>query len=223
MSSRVFKFALVARTGVPLAEYPLDDTEIREKAIRILKRIDQTASFSVVEQQNFIFTASTTADGMCYVCLCDKNVETRRVGQFLGNLKTKWVQSYGTSAITLSQNEKDEEFGPCIQELLDHYNSLSPPPVETSPRPSDSENLVTERESVENPFVLQSAGGAIHQPDIPAGFRTDGQESLTGLRMKIWCQRYKWPVIIILGLVFWIYILMAFYCSDATLSKCFNP
>jgi hypothetical protein len=86
---KVFKFALVAREATSLAKYPTDNPNLYITVMGMLRKLDPNALFSVIEQHNLLFTASTTQGGLSFVCLCEKNVETRRVGQFLNNLKTR--------------------------------------------------------------------------------------------------------------------------------------
>ena len=225
MSNTVFKYALVARGSVPLAEFPRNSTDIHEKSMKILSKLDPSAPFSVVEQQNLVFTASTTKDGLSFVCLCDKSVETRRVGQFLSALKSKWMQTYGPASADFQQGEKDSEFGPQMQELLNHYNELvpPPPPEEEPQRDPESLEVVEERdETPKNPFALDVIADDEHQPGLPPGFEQDREGSLVGLKIRIWWGRHKWHVLIVLGLIVWVYIVLAFYCQDATLVKCFS-
>jgi hypothetical protein len=203
--AKVFKLALVARGATSLAKYPTDDADLYEKALKILRKVDPAAPFSVVEQHNLVFTASTTPGGMSFVCLCDKSVETRRVGQFLSNLKSKWMQSYGPASSEFQKDAKDEEFQPQLRELIDHYNEISPPllPAE-APEPEP------------HPFVVEVEP---REPEVVEGF--GGQESLTGLRARIWWQRHKWHLLVFLGLVLWVYISCAWYCGGLTLGGCF--
>jgi hypothetical protein len=128
--AKVFKFALVARGTTPLAKYPADDAELYGTAMAMLRKLDSNAPFSVVEQHNLLFTASTTQGGMSFVCLCEKNVETRRVGQFLSNLKGKWIQSYGAASSEMAEAAKDDEFRAQLKDLIGHYNEICPPPDE---------------------------------------------------------------------------------------------
>jgi hypothetical protein len=67
-----------------------------------------------------------------------------------------------------------------------------------------------------HPFVAEIAS---HEPEIVEGF--GGQESLTGLRAKIWWQRHKLHLLAFVGLIVWVYLTCAWYCGDLTLGKCF--
>lgn len=227
--SKVFKYALVARGSTPLAEYPLDDPDTHEMAMQILAKLDLSTPFSVVERQHVLFTASTNKDGMSFICMCDKSVETRRVGQFLSNLKSKWMQCYGLSSTSIEKNEKDEEFEPHFVELLNHYNELVPPPPPPEPQPEKAAEadapLVDQMDVAENPFSISTlADTSVHHPEIPDGFHSDPvDESLGKLRVRIWCGRYKWYIICFFGLFVWLYIICAFYCNDITLGKCLRP
>jgi hypothetical protein len=211
--TKVFKFALVARGPISLAKYPKDDADLYDKTLKILRKLDPSAPFSVVEQQNLLFTTSTTQDGLSFVCICDKNVETRRVGQFLNALKSKWIQSYGATLADIPQDGKDDEFQPSLKDLIDHYNTLCPPAGEVPPSPRDPE-------VPSGPAQFEPMARLIHEePDIVEEARPD--ESLAGLRVRIWWQRYGRKVLIVIGLVIFIYLLFAWYCGDLTLAKCF--
>ena len=118
----IFKYAMVARGNIPLAEYPLEQTEIHNKAMKFIGKIDPSSPHSVMEQNNLIFTAYSENDGLTFVCCCDKNVETKDVGLFLNNLKSQWIQAYGASSSSILPNEKNEEFGAPIRDLLSHFN-----------------------------------------------------------------------------------------------------
>lgn len=216
----VFKYGLVARGFVPLAEYPSDNDEIHEKSMKILKRLDPSSPHSVVEQSNMVFTAATDPDGMSFVCLCDKSVETKSCGQFLNNLKSVWMQNYGASSSTLTENEKNEEFGPKIKELIDKYNEQSikesnaQPPIAV-----DVEDLP----EVANPFPMQGIMADAEDPSLPSGFTDERiEESLFLLRLKIWWQRYHLWVIGALLILFVIYLVLSYACGGATLPYCRN-
>jgi hypothetical protein len=88
-----------------------------------------------------------------------------------------------------------------------------PPPPEPSLAPLDPN---PEPEPQPRPYVFDIEN---REPDIVEGFA--GEESLTGLRAKIWWQRHKCHLLIFVGLIIWVYLSCAWYCGGLTLSKCF--
>jgi hypothetical protein len=215
--AKVFRFALVARGTTSLAKYPVDDPDLYGKAIAMLRKLDPNAPFSVVEQQHLLFTASTTQDGVSFICLCETNVETRRVGQFLSNLKSKWFQSYGPAASEMAEDSKDDEFQTQLKDLIDHYNQICPPiPAtdEPAPAPLPEVGEIELRDPDEGVIHITGA-----DPGVAETFHDDG--SLTRLRLRILWQRYRCKVLFVIVLIVWLYILVAWYCGDATLAQCF--
>jgi hypothetical protein len=168
----------------------------------------------VVEQHNLLFTASTTQSGLSFVCLCEKNVETRRVGQFLTNLKSRWIQTYGSASSELAEASKDSEFRAQLKDLIDHYNEICPPTT-----PAEEPTPPQPQQQPQSPQPLPEVAAIELRDTDPETFREDG--SLAGLRMKIWWQRYRCKVFFVIGLIVWLYVLFAWYCGDPTLAKCF--
>ncbi|KAH0790609.1 vesicle-associated membrane protein 7 [Histomonas meleagridis] len=188
---------MVARGNIPLAEFPLDQPEIHSKAMKFLSKIDPSSPHSVMEQNNLIFTAYSESDGITFICCCDKNVETKDVGLFLNNLKSQWIQAYGASSSTIQANEKNDEFGVPIKELLSHFNEKSiqkkntpVQPIETLPKPVEHDDPDEVPIINSNPFPLQENS----PPEIPDDFQTD--ESLTTLRIKVFWRNHKTLIII---------------------------
>lgn len=208
----VFQFALVARDGDVVVEYPPGNAANHDTTTKILQHLDHSVPFSVIEQQQVMVTVAVGANGLTFACLCDKRVETRRVGLFLNALKRKWMETYGATSEAAEAGPGSHDFGLQIKELLDHYNALVP-----VMKSDDSDDIPAESGLIieETPNVV-----AEHDPELPVEFHADG-ESVARLRCRIFWDRNKRHVFVFLGLFIWIYIVLAFYCGDATLGKCF--
>ena len=204
--SSMFKHCMVARGSIPLAEYPTNEVELHEKSMKFLTKLDTSSPHSVMEQNNLLFTAATENEGISFVCCCDRNVETKNVGLFLNNLKSQWIQAYGAASSTFNMNEKSNEFGVIMKELIDHFNEKSKqipnnnnvnvvPAVESIHEP-----LNTNDESDElietNPFPLQESP----PQEISDDFHSD--ESLTALKLKVFWQRNKVTILIVAAVIF---------------------
>lgn len=201
----MFKHCMVARGSIPLAEYPASDVDLHEKSMKFLSRLDPSSPHSVMEQSSLLFTAATESDGVSFVCCCDRSVETKSVGLFLSNLKSQWVQAYGVSTSSFSMNEKSGEFGVIMRELLEHFNEKSSKqrviddgyaPANLSIAPlRDEEDELDELSVAANPFPLQDSP----PPELPDDFH--GDQSLTALKLKVFWQRNKVPILIVAAIV----------------------
>ncbi|OHT04754.1 hypothetical protein TRFO_06194 [Tritrichomonas foetus] len=231
----MFKYVVIARDEVPLVNYPLDLPDIHEKTLKILKKLDTSSPFSVIEQNNFLYTASTDSNKIVFLCVCDKNVETRQVGKFLTTLKQQWTQNYGAISLTIAPGEKSDEFCPKIKEMYDSYNEKLRPSLVRAEREQHemmeepivniNDPLLNNKEdsslaSIPNPFASQMYGDQESMVgSIPERFdEIEPNQNVYGF--LFFFRRYRFLIMLVIGVLLLVYFAFAFYCEDFNLFKC---
>lgn len=235
-----FKYVIIARKDTILISYPPDLPEVFEKTVKILKKIDTSSPFSVIEQNNLLYTASTDPNNITFLCVCDKSVETPQVGKFLTTLKHQWMQNYGAISQTIAPGENSDEFCPKIKELVDNLNEKLRPNLasagvsssSTKGNPTSNSNVVTtsatnvneplldnhEKSILPNPFATSNYND---QADInnPEMFDEEIQERNT-FPFCNYFRRNRFIILLIIGIIMIIYFSISFYCEDFNIFRC---
>lgn len=235
----IFKFVLIARNDNILISYPPDLPEMLEKSTKILKKLDTSSPFAVIEQNNLLYTASTDSNNIIFLCVCDKSVETPQVGKFLTTLKHQWMQNYGAISQTIAPGEKSDEFCPKIKELIDSTNEKLAPALSssgisspntkvnsnsnviTSNNTNINEPLLNNRENsiLPNPFASPNYNDNEAMINNPEMFDEDIQERNAGSICN-YLKRNRFIIMLIVGIFLIIYFSISFYCEDFNIFRC---
>ena len=227
----MFKYVVIARGDDILISYPHEIDDIPEKTSKILKKIDTNSPYSVIEQNNLLFTASTDSNKLIFLCVCDKSVETVHVGKFLTTLKQQWTQNYGAIADSILPGEKDDEFLPKIAEMMNNINDkLRPTLIKTQaenpvvPTPQNENNDVNQpllnnkdEQPISNPFAQQP-----NDTFSLVGDEFSEADALETRGLGFYCRRYRMIIMIMIGLILILYFSLSFYCDDFNIFRCFK-
>lgn len=231
--SNIFKFVLIARNDAVLVSYPLDLPEMLEKSTKILKKLDTSSPFAVIEQNNLLYTASTDSNKIIFLCVCDKNVDTPVVGKFLTTLKHQWMQNYGAISQMIAPGEKNDEFCPKIKELFDSTNEKLRPTLTSSgvssPISKTTTNVITSNETnVDEPLLNTRENPILPNPFASTNYNDNEDpemfdESIREGNANALCNYFKrnrFIILLIVGIVFIIYFSISFYCEDFNIFRC---
>lgn len=237
--SNTFKYVAIARDGVILVDYPPNQADMQEKTLKILKKLDTSSPFSVIEQNNLLFTASTDSNKIVFFCICDKKVETRHIGKFLTNLKQQWTQNYGAISQTISPGEKNNEFSPKIQEMFDSINEKLRPTLlsqnnDNQETPETHPTTIHTTSNIDHPLLENNEQeSALPNPFAPR--KNNYQDEILMNTPEIFdddmtfeqnrgtlafIQRNRYKILLAVALILLIYFIFAFYCSDFNLFRC---
>lgn len=236
--SNMFKFVLIARNDAILISYPPNLPEMLEKSIKILKKLDTSSPFAVIEQNNLLYTASTDSNNIIFLCVCDKSVETPQVGKFLTTLKHQWMQNYGAISQTISPGEKSEEFCPKIKELVDNTNEKLRPTLSTSGIPNSKGNpntnvITSTNTNVNEPLLNNRENSILPNPFATSNYNNQGEviinnpemfdediQERNGQTLCNYLKRNRFVLMLIAGIILIIYFSISFYCEDFNVFRC---
>ena len=120
-----FIYGIVLHDKTPLAEFPQNDPEISSLASNILFQLNSESPRLTAEQGNYLFTTLSEKDRITYICVSDKTVSSELRNTFMNQLQQEWRLKYGSRCSKFAAHEKDAEFGPVIQRLINKSKHAS--------------------------------------------------------------------------------------------------
>jgi len=215
-----FKVAIVSKDGAIISAYPHDDESLINELRTIVRKLDPTCPISVVEKANHVVTAITDRNSVTYAVITDIEVESSHCASFLNLLKQKWYSKYGNEEQNFTENEKNDEFGPLISELLRNENVGRVPIVKSNAPSIDSNEVPT----IELRNGEDTVSGDPESLKLPLTFPTDHySENMFALRAKIICQRYRCLIIFVILFVLVILLALWILCPGFDFVSCINP
>ena len=118
-----FSYAVVCRGRLVLAEFPSTGGQMEAAVVKIVGQVDTRNPRLSAEHGSVIFTTLTEPNGITYLCKCDKAVEPTVRTNFVNELQREWMVQFGANGASFGQLEKNAEFAPVIERLINTYNS----------------------------------------------------------------------------------------------------
>ena len=117
-----FIYAIVLRDKTPLAEFPLNKPELASSASSILSQVNLESPRLTAQQGNYLFTTLSDSDNITFIGISDKATDAQLRNSFINEIQREWRLKYGSSCSSFAAHEKDAEFGPIIEKVLNNYN-----------------------------------------------------------------------------------------------------
>lgn len=118
-----FVYAIVLRDKTPLAEFPLNKPELASSASSILSQVNLESPRLTAQQGNYLYTTLSDSDNITFIGISDKSTEAQLRNSFINEIQREWRLKYGSSCSSFAAHEKDAEFGPIIEKVLNNYNN----------------------------------------------------------------------------------------------------
>ena len=116
-------YALVARDTTVLAEHASASGNFASISRRILDKLQ----YSVETKMTYVYDRHLfhyiTQDGMIYMCMADESYGRRLPFQFLEEIATSFVETYGDESKTMASLECNEDFAPSLESQMDFFNN----------------------------------------------------------------------------------------------------
>lgn len=208
-----FIYAIVLRDKTPLAEFPLNKPELASSASSILSQVNLESPRLTAQQGNYLFTTLSDSDNITFIGISDKTADAQLRNSFINEIQREWRLKYGSSCSSFAAHEKDAEFGPIIEKVLNNYNN------ERTKQLQVVHNNISEAqmEMSKNMEMALNRGNRINEISEKADDVSQQSQlyyqGTTELRRKMCWQKYKMFVIIGVIVTFFIILLIVIWAS----------
>lgn len=118
-------YALVARETNVLAEHqtpgvPFDLPTATRLVLQRIPMEDKRHTYEFDQEYLFVCLVS---EGICYLCLCQKSAELRRVFGYLEDIKKQFMQRFAAEAYAAHTLALNASFAPILEQRLDYFNT----------------------------------------------------------------------------------------------------
>ena len=169
--------------------------------VKIVGQVDVRNPRLSAEHGSVIFTTLTEPDGITYLCKCDRAVEPTLRTTFVNELQREWRVQFGANGASFGQLEKNAEFAPVIERLINTYNSERARKLhEVKTNIGEAQAEMTrnvERAMVRGATINEMEDQANDIAETADAYRRDAR----ALRRRMCCQRYMMLFITILVLL----------------------